>query len=208
MIGRLEFASCYAYSPRDPSEIGQRSRTLCYRLKAAEPEAIRLAADRVRRYVDEGRFGPSFGPDVTVVPVPGRAPLAPGAVSRTALICEALVRVGVAREVLPLLERLEPVQKSAYAQPGQRPDVEAHYGSMRAGGTLTVPDRLLLVDDVITRGATLLAAATRLAERFPNVPVRAFALVRTESYGELTAIRDPREGVIELLDDGGTVRRP
>lgn len=208
MIEQLEFASCYTYSPRGQSDVALRSKRFCYRLKAADPEVIRVAAAGVRACFDAGLFRDCLGEDATLVPVPGRAPLAPGAVNRTALICDALVRVGVGRETIQILERASPVPKSAYAARGQRPDAEAHFQSMRNAKFLTAPARLVLVDDVITRGATLLGAATRLQEYFPDVLIRAFALVRTESYEEIAAIRDPREGVIELQADGATIRRP
>ena len=42
--------------------------------------------------------------------------------------------------------------------------------------------RILLVDDVITRGRTLAAAAMRLHEAFPNAEIRAFALVRAMNF--------------------------
>jgi hypothetical protein len=38
---------------------------------------------------------------------------------------------------------------------------------------------VVLVDDVVTKGRTLLAAATRIQEAFPDTEVRAFALLRT-----------------------------
>jgi hypothetical protein len=36
-----------------------------------------------------------------------------------------------------------------------------------------------LVDDVVTKGRTLLAAAARVQEAFPCAEIRAFALIRT-----------------------------
>jgi Na+/citrate or Na+/malate symporter len=42
-----------------------------------------------------------------------------------------------------------------------------------------MPERILLVDDVITKGRTLIAAATRVHEAFPQAPICAFALLRT-----------------------------
>jgi hypoxanthine phosphoribosyltransferase len=41
---------------------------------------------------------------------------------------------------------------------------------------------VLLVDDVVTKGRTLLAAATRIHEAFPDAEVRAFALLRTVGF--------------------------
>lgn len=208
MIERLEFASCYSYSPRGTSALAEQSRTLCLRIKAADVEAFSLAAARVREFADAGHFTNFVGDDVTLVPVPGRAPLAPGAVSRTQQIAYALVDQRLARETQPLLERVRPVPKSAYAAPGERPSAEEHFASLAVGRVLAVPARILLIDDVVTRGATLLAAASRLREAFPDVAIRAFALVRTESHGELASIRDPKEGWIEATRGGGTQRRP
>lgn len=208
MIERLDFASCYAYSPRGVTEPSQQSRQLCYRIKAGDTEAIRLAAERVREFHDAGTFPGFFGADVTLVAVPGRAPLAPGASSRTQSLCEALLRCGLAREVAALLERVEPVRKSAYAAPVERPLAEEHYATMAVTSILLPPSRVLLVDDVVTRGATLLGAASRMRDAFPDCDVRGFALVRTESFDEITEVRDPRVGTIEMARTGKAMRRP
>lgn len=159
MIDRLAFAACYAYSPHGTSATSAQSRDLCRRIKRADAEAVELAAARVRRFVTDGRFAEFFSRDVTLVPMPGRAPLAPGAVSRTQRFCDELVRLELGRETLPLIIRARPVAKSAYAAPADRPGALEHYDSMDVQPTLVAARRLLLVDDVVTRGATLLGAA-------------------------------------------------
>ena len=208
MIERLEFASCYAYAPRGDYALAVQSRKLCERIKAADTEAFRLSAARVQVFYAAGGFRNFLGPDVSLVPVPGRAPLAPGAVSLTQQICFALIDAGVASDMQPLLVRETPVPKSAFAAPGERPTAADHFASMIVGPVLAAPRRLLLVDDVVTRGTTLLAAASRLRERFADVEVRGFALVRTESFTELKAIRDPVEGWICRESTGLTRRAP
>jgi hypothetical protein len=208
VIDRLEFASCYAYSPRGTTEPSLQSKQLCYRIKAGDAEAIRLAAERVRALHESGAFPGYFGTDVTLVAVPGRAPLAPGAVSRTERICDALLACGLAKDVVMLLERVEPVQKSAYAAPVERPSALEHHATIAVARTLLVPTRVLLVDDVVTRGATLLGAASRLKDAFPECEERGFALVRTESFDEVTEVRDPRVGIIDVARTGKALRRP
>jgi phosphoribosylpyrophosphate synthetase len=55
--------------------------------------------------------------------------------------------------------------------------------------------RLLLIDDVVTRGRTLLAAAMRLHEAFPQARISAFALLRTLGFAvDLDALLEPCVG--------------
>jgi hypothetical protein len=64
------------------------------------------------------------------------------------------------------------------------------------------------VDDVVTRGATLLGAASRLADALPAARVRAFAAIRTISNPEeFSSITAQVIGRIEYRD-GETFRRP
>ena len=66
--------------------------------------------------------------------------------------------------------------------------------------------KLTLIDDVITRGRTLLAAAGRLREAFPRAEIRAFALLRTLGPSEtLRQVLDPCEG--EIRWTSGDARR-
>ena len=66
--------------------------------------------------------------------------------------------------------------------------------------------RLLLVDDVITRGRTVLAAAARLRQVFPGCELGAFALLRTLRADD-TPWRnpDPCQGTVRWL--GNDARR-
>jgi len=77
------------------------------------------------------------------------------------------------------LRRVRAVRKSATAAPGERPTVKLHYESFCIERPAIAPERIVLIDDVITKGRTLLAAATRVHEAFPCAQIRAFALVRT-----------------------------
>jgi adenine/guanine phosphoribosyltransferase-like PRPP-binding protein len=59
------------------------------------------------------------------------------------------------------------------------------------------PERIVLIDDVVTKGRTLLAAATRLQEAFPSAQIRAFALVRTMGLiAGVNQLLDPCKGEI------------
>jgi predicted amidophosphoribosyltransferase len=117
------------------------------------------------------------------------------------------VTAGLGREVLACLRRTEAVPKSALAAPGGRPSVERHFETMEVDRSLLRPSRITVVDDVVTKGATLLAAVSRVAEAFPDAEVRAFALLRTMGFVEIEKILDPCTGTITLRN-GEAVREP
>jgi hypothetical protein len=111
-------------------------------------------------------------------------------------------------QFVPCLQRVRAVPKSAFAVSGSRPKPIDHYESIV--GTKMIADRaeLCLVDDVITKGATLLAAASRLRETYPQSRVVAFALVRTLGFVEdIERIVEPALGTITLRS-GEAVREP
>jgi hypothetical protein len=217
----LPFASCFAYSPAGDGPVCEQGRLLCARLKAADETWLpRLVARVWLEAVGHGRFAPSLD-GVILVPVPGSAP-AQGALWVGERLAWCLKEVGLAAQVWPVLRRRHAVRKSAFAPAGERPTVLQHYASLaverapfdrpviRRGGLLWERDgqplRLTLVDDVITRGRTLLAAAGRLRAAFPGAQIRAFALLRTLAPGErLCQLLDPCEGEVRWV--AGDARR-
>ena len=208
MIRELRFAAPLVYSKRGESAAAVNSRRLRDRLKRVDVGLY----DRIARYVlkcrEEGHFADFFGADVAAVPVPGHAPLAPGAIDNTTRIAEALQRVGLVLEVLNVLTRARAVKKSAFATPADRPRAVTHFESLDVQPSLVRPTRLLLIDDFITRGATLLGAASRLQLAYPLSEVRGFALVRSMTDGDIAAIGAPCEGTVILNEAGESTRRP
>jgi adenine/guanine phosphoribosyltransferase-like PRPP-binding protein len=80
---------------------------------------------------------------------------------------------------------------------------------MRASPTLPPPGRILVVDDFVTKGATLLAAVSLVQAVFPESEVRGFALVRTMGrVPDVERIVHPCEGTIRLLPGGDVLREP
>lgn len=180
MISAVQFGSCYVYSPRGAEPISERSRLLRARLKAGDTSWLPKYAWRVRQqFAEEHEFPGFFGPHSVLVPVPGSAPLVKGALWVADRLASALLTEGLGQIVWPGLKRVSAVRKSATAPAGERPTVQDHYDSFAIEPSLAPPGRIVLIDDVVTKGRTLLAAATRIQEAFPNADIRAFALVRT-----------------------------
>lgn len=114
-----------------------------------------------------------------------------------------------------IVSRTVAVPKSALARPGERPNVRQHYDSLSVECLTPAPTRIVLLDDVVTQGCTLLAVASRVADIYPKAEVRAFALVRTMSSGEVDHVADlrpgtlvsPCVGAIEFRADNGRATR-
>lgn len=210
----LPFASCFAYLPGGIGPICDEGRLLCARLKASDQVWLpRLAARVWLETVGHGRFAAAFGARVVLVPVPGSTPFQ-RADWIGARLAWCLKEVGLAAEVWPVLRRQHAVKKSAFAAAGKRPTVLEHHASFALEGEFWQGAhdgrglRLTLVDDVITRGRTLLAAAARIQAALPGAEVRAFALVRTLSPDEtLSQVLDPCEGEVRWVSDDAR-RRP
>jgi predicted amidophosphoribosyltransferase len=208
LIDRLAFASPFVYSSRGTSTASVQSRKLRDRIKSGDEQLYRQIAEHVATLVAGGVFPGFFDGDVTLVPVPGHTPLAPGAISNTWRIANALLAQGLGADLSLMLERQRPVQKSAFSSPAARPRARDHYESMSVKPSLLKPMRILLIDDFITRGATSLGAASRILEAQPGCAVKAFGLVRSITDGEIATVRDPCVGYIELHADGETARKP
>lgn len=141
--------------------------------------------------------------DVLVVPCPRSSPLVTGALWPSKEICDELVRHGLAMKSAALLERVKVVPKSSTSAIGERPKPIDHIRSMAVVNQqeleLRKITRVTIVDDVITRGATLIAAASILQHHFPEAAIRIFAVVRTKSYDpEVGSILDPVLGEVSF----------
>jgi phosphoribosylpyrophosphate synthetase len=177
----IAFASCYVYSPGDASAA---SRLLCASVKTGNVAAL---VDQAFDTEDEANQSPSiarfFPAAAILVPVPGSRPSLWSGATPTERLAVALLNQGLGLGIWFGLRRVRTVRKSATAVPGARTSVRTHYDTM-AVDDVGVPcaSNVILVDDVVTKGRTLLAAALRLREALPRADVRAFALVRTMGY--------------------------
>jgi hypothetical protein len=137
-----------------------------------------------------------FNREALLAPMPRSAPLSEGqALWPTNKLCRLIVEAGLAGDSAPLLERFRAVPKSAFCAPGERPKPSAHFESLRVQDQLGTHRRLVVVDDVITKGSTFVGAYRRLRESFPEIPIQCFAVVRTMQQ-EVTEVVAPIVGKI------------
>src|SRR5271166_1084773 len=118
-------------------------------------------------------FTDYFGDDAVLVPTPGSSLMGPNTLWVPERISNALVGRGFGMRVVSCLRRTRAVPKAAFSLPENRLKPIDHYGTMEVQANLAPPSEMVLVDDIITRGATLLDAANRLSEAFPDTRIRA-----------------------------------
>jgi hypothetical protein len=187
----------YATRGRSFTAICVRYVTICVKWGRVEWSSGRAWADLMVDAI--GAQAPDnirqlFASPVTLVPVPqsGVSTQTPTATTTwpSDTLCQAFCRCGLGDEVQKILRRAQAVPKAAWHR-RNRPDVDMHYRSFESLPATPTPQRLLLIDDVVTRGATLMGAARRLRETFPGVPIEAFALARVQGAGDIDRAAQP-----------------
>jgi hypothetical protein len=194
----ITFASCYVYSPAGTGAVCERSRLLRALLKAGDAGFMRRYALRVHQQAEDSPpLAGYFAATDVLIPVPGSSPRAAGSSWAAEHLAVALVNEGLGALAWCGLQRVRAVRKSATAAPGERPTVNLHYESFFFDPPAMPIERIVLIDDIVTKGRTLLAAASRVHEAFPQAHIRAFALVRT--MGLISGVQrllDPCQGEI------------
>lgn len=212
----LSFASFLQYASHGSSPYSKRSKAFVTDLKNdSSPRylngesAVGFAARRLSQVVGEHDFlKPYFAPSVILMPAPKSTLLLEGALWPPDRICTSLLYEKLGGGVLRCIERKVSVRKSAVAHKGERPSPEEHYHSIRIKHrSLLSPKEITVVDDVITRGSTFIAIDAILREAFPDATIRYFAMIRTESNGDITSMLDPVEGTVTFIGNK-LIRRP
>jgi hypothetical protein len=168
---------------------------------------IQIAIDKLVELMPGSGLEGFFESDAVLVPMPGSSHAKANSVTATRSIAKVMLGAGLGARVIPYLIRNGYVPKSAYAERGNRPDPITHFSTMGIVTPLHEPDptKIILVDDVVTRGATAMGAAARLREKFPRATIKLFAIARTDQLTE--RFWDPRLGSIVVQPNGHGLRR-
>jgi len=203
----IPFVSFLQYAPQGASNTSLESKAVVLKIKTdgfySKKQIIPYAIERFEHYLtDLEEHRDWFSPSTFLIPTPRSAPIVTGAVWPSHRICEELNSRKLGGHILPCVRRMVALQKSATAR-GNRPDPIDHYKSVEVDSStprLFQPERILLVDDVVTRGSTFLGIVPRLQESFPNADILCFALVRTMSRTDIDSMAAPVVGHITFDD--------
>lgn len=212
-ISEVEFGSLLTYSPHGDSEKERESKAAMVNLKndnvlSSGILTSEYIARAIKKDIKKFPFSNYFNSNTILVPAPKSSLLKKDMLWVPQRITTALINNGLGKVSEECLERTTALPKSSKSIPANRPKPFQHYESLKIRKLLFEPEEIVLVDDVVTRGSTILGAINKLAEAFPNARIRAFAVMRTISNPkEFSDIVDPCVGTIKLSGDS-TRREP
>lgn len=212
-ISQVEFGSLLTYAPRGTSKEANLARTVMIFLKNDRVMNSGILTSKymthaMKKEIKKFPFAGYFNSDAVLIPVPKSSLLKPGTLWVPERLTTSLIKNGLGKSSEACLERIKAVPRSSGQTIGaNRPKAFQHYESMQVKKLLFEPKEIVLVDDVITRGATILGGVNRLVEAFPNAKIRAFAMMRVMSDPEdFSDVEDPCVGTITLHgEDTGRV---
>jgi len=177
----MRYVSLLRYSPKDASELGLQCRGLVTAIKNDQAlEGGTLASEAVGMILselcqDNVGLREVFNGKAALVPIPRSTPRSKDALWPSLRIAEALKRYDLGSEVLIAVERTVNI-RSSHGAGRNRPSVAEQVETLRWCLPLTAkPSRIILVDDVITKGTTAWACRQVIQEQVPTAEVVVFA---------------------------------
>jgi len=211
LLSEIIYSSYVAFSPYGSTQAARESVTVRNHLKSGREELIRQAIAHLKKNNLE-TFDDVFGEDVIFVPAPRSSLLLPDSVWPSMMLSKVLLSEGLGKDICPCLKRTAAVPRSSTAKQKGRPRTTTiqHYDSMEVERDLIDPDQIVVVDDIVTKGAMLVGSVSRVQEAFPNSNVKSFCLLRTFSFDnnkEINRLIDPIVSSVVFYPSSGKVWR-
>ena len=143
-----------------------------------QPAGTASMAEFVAKWcADNNLFPGFFSKETILVPAPSSDSTRHCTRWIPKMLADALVSRGLGRVVVPCLKRVKSIRSAHLSM--DRPTLKEQYDSMGVVGGFGNPSEILLVDDIVTTGTTFMGAYRRIAEKYPDASIRAFAAMRT-----------------------------
>jgi len=175
------------------------------KLKASKHSALDAIEDGIQRDDALDVRNQIFNGTVGLVPVPGHSILYKFAALQSLQIAKSLMNVGLSSTIYNLIERTTTIRRSSFQITEERPTVEEHIETLEVFPQLINQETLVLVDDIVTKGTTLVACAQMLSKIYPEKEIKFFAAMRTTST-DLINFYEPVSSTIFYYDSGKTFR--
>lgn len=207
-ISKVEFGSLLTYAPRGTSKEANLARTVMAYLKNDRVMKSGILSSEnmaqiIKKDIKKLPFADYFNSNTILIPTPKSSLLKPGTLWVPERLTTALIKNGLGKASESCLERIKAVPRSSGQRDGsKRVKPFVHYESMNVKKILFEPEEIVLVDDVITRGSTVMGGVNRLAEAFPNAKIRGFAMMRVMSdVGDFVDVEDPCIGTVTMYGE-------
>ena len=204
-------------SPRDTSEVAKNLRANILKVKTDGflPSGERIIEYTVKRLVEEipDTVLEELFVNAILVPVPTSKKHLPSdkgpQLWTPDLICDALLEQGLGAEKCRCIFRKDTIRSSKRCSTAEeRPTPQEHVDTMMGvSPSLVTPDApVLLVDDVATRGSTMLGAGAHVAAMLVDREIRGFAVAGTAN----SLIGNPVQPTLHriIANENGCWRRP
>ena len=199
----LPFFSLWSFQPRSSRQEWSDEAAKAYRLMSAIKNnqlfGNTLAIPGSVQYLKKNtNWIEIFGTDRIAIPVPKSAPRHKDSLWVPLEIANALRDEGLVADVSECLERVKRVNRSSTAGRGNRPSPIDHFNTIQFDLMNNFGDSgVILVDDVITRGSTIVGCTALILDAVPGVDMKAFTMLRTMGLGNFHAVKDSCEGAIQ-----------
>ena len=206
MLFEVEYSTFGVYCNQSNSPVAEKSRIAKGKIKNANPNTIQAAINYIKGdYKDI--YKDFFGKDVTVVPCPSSSIIKEDFLNPPLTICKLLVANGLAYEVCDILYRKTPIRRSSHCNGAEeRPSIQEHIQSIDLKNNILSTKKITIIDDVLTLGRTTYACAKLLNDRFPNIEIRIFAVMRTRNKDKYDDVKNPNIGIMTYNPNTGKVK--
>ena len=212
----LEFGSLLSYCPRPTKNETKYAKDVMIAIKNekmiklkdsrelhASKWIAKLLKNNIKLYEDV------FNEQTVLIPVPRSSLMKSASLWPSLEIAKALGEEGFG-VLRPILKREKKVVRSSTSKPEERPKPIEHCRSLSINKTRLPSKKIVLVDDIVTRGHTFMGSAWKVLEVYPDADIFCFSAMRTISNEEnFKSLLDPVRGTIYYREETeDCLRRP
>jgi hypothetical protein len=181
----LKFLTLFRYQPRNDGDslIVKQSRQFKDNVKTWS--ITNSALQRIQEVIKAQELDAFFEGEITLVPIPSSSLIKEGTLRPPLEICNLLYKVRPNLEIIDCLKREKAIRKSSLGfKKRDRASVQEHLNSISLSDIFITTNKILLVDDVLTTGTTVISCAKIIKDRYPDSEIAIFSFLRPTKESE------------------------